>query len=170
MICVFFGVCGSGKTKVGSQVALTMNCPFLDADDFHPPANRAKMAAGTPLEDADRYHWIESIRAAVEEGVKTASPLVLACSALREDYRQRLSANRENQWLWLLLHGPEMLIRQRLEARRGHFMPASLLDSQLATLEIPKYAWHLSIEKPVNDLVQEAITRIRAAEHTPFLR
>ena len=130
------GVAGVGKTAVGSLVAAELGLPFHDADDLHPEANRRKMAAGVPLSEADREPWLESVaehmRAWEREG-----GAVVACSALRARHRQRLAAAWPGHVRFVFLDAPADLIRTRLAARARHYMPPSLLDSQLATLERP---------------------------------
>jgi len=135
-VVVVMGVCGSGKTEVGRKLAARLGCDFLDGDDFHPPANVEKMRAGTPLTDADRWPWLD--RLAVEIGTRLTDGRggVVACSALARRYRDRLRVGRPGVML-VHLDGDRDLLAQRLAARQGHFMPAALLDSQLATLERP---------------------------------
>lgn len=128
---VVMGVSGAGKTVTGLALAARLGARFVEGDDLHPPANRAKMAGGTPLADADRWPWLDRVGAALAEG---EAPVVGACSALRRAYRDRLRA-RVPGLVFLLLQGPRALVAARLEARVGHFMPPGLLDSQLATLE-----------------------------------
>ena len=131
MIVVVMGVSGAGKTTIGQALAAALGWPFVEADDLHPPANVAKMARGEPLDDADRAPWLEAVAArmrALDDGV-------VACSALRERYRDVLRVRPDVRFV--LLDVPPALLQQRLAARRGHFMPPSLLPSQLATLERP---------------------------------
>ncbi|WP_426957935.1 gluconokinase [Muricoccus radiodurans] len=126
------GVSGAGKSTVGAMLAARLGRPFADADDFHPPANIAKMSAGTPLTDADRIPWLEGIGAYLA-GHPGA---VVGCSALKRAYRDRLRAACPDL-AFLHLTGDPALIAARQASRPGHFMPASLLASQLATLEAP---------------------------------
>lgn len=136
------GVSGCGKTTVGKRWAEEIGAVFLDADDFHPAANIAKMAAGSPLSDEDRAPWLAAMAAKID--TLADAPLVLACSALRAMYRQQLLRSY-TEWHVVLLHGDHRLLQERLENRRGHFMPASLLDSQLAALESPSDALCIDI-------------------------
>jgi gluconokinase len=139
---LIMGVSGCGKTTVGKRWAEEIGAVFLDADDFHPAANLTKMAAGHPLTDQDRKPWLAAIAATID--TLTDTPVVLACSALRAIYREQL-LREYPAWHVVLLHGDRRLLQQRLERRRGHFMPASLLDSQLAVLEIPADALRIDI-------------------------
>jgi gluconokinase len=139
MIVVLMGVSGSGKTTVGGLLAQRLGCDFIDADDFHPPANVAKMAAGVPLGDADRRPWLERLNLELRRREARAERAVLACSALRQSYRDRLMAGLARCELVYLRAGAELLA-ERLAGRQHRYMPASLLASQLATLEPPRGA------------------------------
>lgn len=134
---VVMGVSGAGKSSVGAALAERLVRPFLDADDFHPPANVSKMARGEPLTDDDRWPWLDLVASAMTDSTTRRGGVVLACSALRRAYRDRLRAGAGEQLLFLHLHGGADLIGSRLKARRGHFMPPGLLVSQFATLEPP---------------------------------
>ena len=136
IVIVVMGVSGAGKTVLGGALATELGWDFADADDFHPPANLAKMGAGSPLDDADRAPWLAALRARVERALAEERPLVLACSALRQAYRDALWADRPRMRL-VHLDGPREVLAARLVARTGHFMPVALLDSQFATLETP---------------------------------
>jgi gluconokinase len=151
------GVAGSGKSTVGRKLAEALRGTFLDADDFHPPANVAKMRAGQPLDDADRAPWLDAL--AEQLGERRGEPVVLACSALKESYRRRLQAAAPNLIL-VFLDGDPATIRRRLEERGGHFMPPSLLDSQLQTLETPSDALRLDISEPVDVLVARILAHV----------
>ena len=128
---VVMGVSGSGKSTVGAALAQRLRVPFADADDFHPAANIAKMTAGKALDDHDRHPWLESIGTWLAEHPQGG---VMSCSALKRRYRDQLR-HHEHRTVFLLLHGTPEVIRQRQASRPGHFMPASLLNSQFATLE-----------------------------------
>ncbi|BCU79315.1 gluconokinase [Luteolibacter sp. LG18] len=145
---LLMGVSGSGKTTVGLQLAGALGIPFLDADDFHPPANVAKMRSGVPLTDEDRAPWLAILAGKLRE----TPGCVLACSALKDAYRQVLVEAVPDLKVFFLDGSPD-LIRQRLEGRAGHFMPASLLESQFSTLEAPKNAIRLDIAEPVDTIV-----------------
>lgn len=136
LVVVLMGVTGVGKTTVGRLIAEDLGWAFLDADDFHSPANVAKMHSGTPLTDADREPWLAGLRAEIEARLARGESAVLACSALKQAYRDRLHASEAV--LFVHLQGEASLIRERLLARTGHYMDPGLLDSQFAALEEPK--------------------------------
>lgn len=129
---VLMGVSAVGKTTVGRAAAALTGIPFLDADDLHPRANVEKMARGIPLDDADRAPWLD----AVGGKLRTAAPCIMACSSLTRAYRARLRELAPGT-LFALLDVPRDVLEIRLAARKGHYMPAALLDSQLASLETP---------------------------------
>lgn len=136
-VIVVMGVSGSGKSVVGRALADRLGFPFHDADAYHPPANVAKMSRGEALVDADRWPWLDALADVVARGLADGGPgAVVACSALARRYRERMGLGRPGVRL-VFLDGTRELIRARIEARRDHFMPASLLDSQLAALERP---------------------------------
>ena len=157
MIVVVMGVSGAGKSTIGKLLAERLGVPFLDADEYHPPENVAKMAAGTPLNDADRWPWLELLNGKLIEQ-KNA---VLACSALKEVYRQRLSQGIAD-CRFVYLRGSLELIRSRLAERKHRYMPASLLESQFATIEPPSDAIAIDISAGIADCV-EAISLALAA-------
>lgn len=133
---VVMGVSGCGKTAIGRQLAAVLGWTFRDGDDFHPPANVIKMTGGMPLTDADREPWLVTLAALLNTAVAAGPPLVLGCSALRRAYRNQLGLPHPRIQL-VHLDGPNDMIRKRIEQRAGHYMPATLLDSQLAILERP---------------------------------
>jgi gluconokinase len=160
------GVSGSGKTTVGGRLAERLGVPFRDADEFHPRANVAKMSAGTPLTDEDRWPWLDAIGEAIRT-TDVARPIVVSSSALKRAYRDRIAENAGRPVDFVYLFGPRDLLRRRMATRTGHFMPVSLLDSQLATLEPPtadERAIPVSIALPVDaivDRVMDALARGR---------
>src|SRR5688572_29150053 len=131
-LVVVMGVSGSGKTTVGVTLAQRLGLPFADADDFHSPQNTAKMAAGIPLTDEDRTPWLRSVAGWLAEHADSGG--VVSCSALRRAYRDVLRGDRPGT-VFIHLHGEREVLAARLTARPGHFMPATLLDSQIDTLE-----------------------------------
>jgi len=152
-LTVVMGVTGCGKSTVGTALADRLGKPFLDADDFHPAANIEKMSRGIALDDEDRWPWLDNIGRALGE---QAGMVVVACSALRRAYRERLIAAAGEPILFVFLNGPYELIAARLATRAGHYMPAGLLDSQFATLEIPaddETALAIDISPSVSDVV-----------------
>jgi carbohydrate kinase (thermoresistant glucokinase family) len=159
MRLVVMGVSGCGKSSLGAALATALALPFTDADDLHPAANRAKMAAGQPLTDADRWPWLQAVGAVLAGGAG-----VVACSALRRSYRDRLR-DTAGPVQFLHLVAPREVIVERLAARRGHFMPLALLDSQLATLEplAPGEGWTLNVNGPQEANLATALQLLRAA-------
>ena len=155
------GVSGVGKTAIGQLLARRLDCEFLDADDLHPPANIAKMSAGTPLEDADRWPWLERLNALLRQRAARGASVVLACSALKNSYRERLCREVAPCRL-VYLHADARVLRARLAARTHRYMPASLLDSQLATLEPPTSAIAVDAAAPPEhcaEAIAAALTR-----------
>jgi gluconokinase len=157
VIVVVMGVSGSGKSVVGQALATDLGWPFFDADDFHPEANVAKMAAGTPLTDADRWPWLDRLAVEMKAIEERGADAVLACSALRQAYRDRIS--RAGDVRYVHLSGDHDTIAERLAGRKHHYMPPTLLASQLATLEPPTDA----IVIDVRDAVPVQVAKIRAA-------
>jgi gluconokinase len=155
MIVVVMGVTGSGKTTIGKLLAQRLSCEFLDGDDFHPPDNVAKMAAGTPLTDADRQPWLELLNGKL----RRLENAVLACSALKESYRQILSRGLTD-CRFVHLRGGIDLIRARLQERRHRYMPASLLESQFAALEPPDGAIEVDVSKDAPQCLEAIAARL----------
>lgn len=137
-LIVVLGVCGCGKSTLGASLAKHLKKPFLDGDDFHPAENKEKMLQGTPLNDADRWPWLDALARSLAAQGREAGLAVAACSALRRVYRERLVAVAAEPILFVMLNGSSELIAQRLASRTGHFMPATMLQSQLAILEPPQ--------------------------------
>jgi gluconokinase len=146
------GVAGSGKTTVGGLLAGELGWHFDDADAFHPPANVAKMTAGTPLTDVDRQPWLEAIRRHIDNCLDRGEGAVVTCSALKETYRKVL-VGEDARIKLVYLQGSRELLWTRIEARKNHFMKPAMLDSQLATLEEPAHALTLNIAPEPPELV-----------------
>lgn len=155
MIIVLMGVSGSGKTTVGKALTSQLGWTFVDADDFHPPANIAKMHRGAPLTDADRWPWLEAIRQRLLLAADRGENVVLACSALKHAYQEYLKHEDPARIYYVYLSGSEELIRQRLARRKGHFMNPNLLHSQLETLESPESAIAVDISPPPDEIAAE---------------
>ena len=154
---VVMGVSGSGKTTVAHGIAAATGLLFAEADDFHSRANVDKMSAGTPLDDADRWPWLDELNRLLR-GERDA---VLACSALKDSYRKRLLAG-VGEWRLFFLSGDKALIGSRLAARKHRYMPASLLDSQFAALEPPAQAIRIDVAAPIErsvDAIVQALER-----------
>ena len=159
---VVMGVSGCGKSSVAEKLAKATGGVFLDADDFHPPANKTKMASGIPLTDEDRWGWLDTLNEELRKRSDDTAPTFLACSALRKIYRERLPAGLPGL-RYLYLKGSKELIRSRMESRSGHFMPPTLLDSQFAALEEPTEAEAaiIPIDPPVEEIVAGILALIR---------
>jgi len=161
------GVSGSGKTTLGKLLAERGGGVFADADDLHPPENIAKMCRGEALDDADRAPWLESLAARLRAHPAEGPPLFLACSALKDAYRQTLRAAAPGRVAFFFLNAAPELIHARLEARQargGHFMPSALLASQLATLEAPAEAVTLDASLPSAQLATAILRELGIAE------
>ncbi len=156
---IVMGVSGSGKTTVGTALAQKLNWVFADADDYHPTTNREKMSRGEALTDADREPWLLRLHALIEQHLLEHQPLVLACSALKASYREILTANLEGVKV-VFLTGSRELIAQRMKSR-AHFMPPSLLESQLNTLEPPQDAIVLDIDQPIEVMVHDVMAQLQ---------
>ena len=157
MIAVVMGVSGVGKTTIGRALAQRLGWRFQEGDALHPPENIAKMRAGIPLDDTDRAPWLRAIAARIDEWRERGEAGVITCSALKRRYRDVIIGSRPGVRL-VYLTAPPALIAQRLAARPGHFMPASLLASQLATLEPPEpdeNALTVSMDAPVETIVEQ---------------
>jgi len=158
---VIMGVSGSGKTTIGTALARALDVPFVEGDQLHPRANVERMARGIPLTDEDRQPWLIAIAQRLQEADRTGSGLVIACSALKRSYRDLLRSRGSAKIRFVYLRGDQSLVADRLKGRHGHFMPASLLESQFAALEEPDPKEHVLVcdigESPaaiVDSLVQ----------------
>lgn len=153
MVIVLMGVSGVGKSAIGRALAQDLGWAFHDADDFHSQANVEKMRAGMALDDADRLPWLAALRQCVETCLQEGRNAVLAASLLKAAYREAVGID-EDQVRLVFLHADPTLIRRRLEERQGHFMTAVMLDSQLATLEIPDNGLTVDASQPPAQIVK----------------
>lgn len=164
VIVVIMGVSGSGKTTIGEQLAARLGCGFSDADEYHGAANKAKMAAGTPLTDEDRQPWLQAMHEAIAERARQGKDHVFACSALKRRYRDVLSGEVADVRL-VFLQGPRDVLEERIANRRGHFFASALLDDQLANLEPPEKseALIMDIRQAPDALVEQIVKALAAA-------
>lgn len=159
MVIVLMGPMGCGKTTVGRLLSERMGWRFEDADDFHPPANVAKMKSGVPLDDDDRLPWLHSLKDMIDQAVKNEENMILACSALKNKYRVALGVNQESV-VSAYLKGSQELLRERIAARTHQYMNKDLLTSQLRTLEEPEDGLIVSIASTPDAAVEEIVQGI----------
>jgi gluconokinase len=165
VIVIVFGVSGAGKTTVGKLLAEQLGWRFYEADDFHSPANIDKMRRDAPLTDEDRWPWLENLRELIKLSLESGKNAVLACSALKRAYRERLRVSAEVKFVFL--RGDYALIARQLHKRHGHFMNSALLRSQFADLEEPKPdedVLTIELGKTPEEIVQEIKTKLNLAE------
>jgi gluconokinase len=158
---VVMGVSGSGKSLIGAAFARALGIDFVEGDDYHSAENVQRMSREVPLTDDDRVRWLRSLAVRIRETKDAGTGLVMTCSALKRSYRDVLRA-QASELRFVFLRGPRALLAERLASRRGHFMPPSLLDSQLATLEEPspdEHAWVCDIRESPQDLVAALVAR-----------
>jgi gluconokinase len=167
MIVVLMGVTGSGKSTIGELLAQRTNAVFADADDYHPPANKQKMAAGHPLNDDDRQPWLETLNELMRGWFKEGKSGILACSALKQKYRDTLASGLPEEavhFVWL--DGSPALLAERLAARHHEFMNPNLLKSQLDTLEPPADALRIVNDRAPEEVVDTILKQISAGTKT----
>jgi gluconokinase len=153
MVVLLMGVTGSGKTTIGQALAESLHWQFIDADDFHPSSNVAKMRAGIPLNDADRAPWLAALRTHIVGWLNSEANVVLACSALKQAYRDEVVVSPDVRVVYL--RGSGELITARLKERHGHYMDPNLLSSQFATLEEPRDALVVDVDASVDEMVKQ---------------
>jgi gluconokinase len=164
MILILFGVSGTGKTTIGGLLSERLGWRFVEGDDYHSPANRQKMQAGIPLTDEDRQPWLNVLHQIIKELIGQRENVVVACSALKQKYRDRLVAGFEaDQFRFALLDLPRDLLRERIEKRHHPYMNPNLLDSQLATLEVPADVWRISVSGTAEEAVEQVCERLKNA-------
>ena len=159
MFYIIMGVSGTGKSTIGKLLSDRTGWTFYDADDFHPPANIDKMHRGIPLTDGDRLPWLEELQRLITNTLNNKQHGILACSALKSSYRQIL-CNNHPQVVFIYLRGSYDCIKSRIEQRTGHFMSASLLRSQFATLEEPEEALVFDVSLPPQSIVTKILSQI----------
>ena len=159
MIYIVMGVSGCGKSTVGSLLAQQLSLPFYDADDYHPTSNIEKMSQGIALTDDDREPWLTLLANHITQW-ELAGGAVLACSALKQSYRDILSSTTEGVVKFVYLKGDKEVLASRLRSRESHFMPDTLLDSQLATLETPKDAITVRLENTLDEIISDILKEI----------
>lgn len=159
-LIIVMGVSGAGKSTIGEALAHRLEVPFIDADDLHPRSNVEKMRSGVALVDADRWPWLEIVADAMRKAADTNGSVVCACSALRRIYRDRLRQRADEDVAFVLLDGDHAVIAARQANRPGHYMPASLLQSQFATLERfedDEHGIEIDVSLPVDAIIDEAV-------------
>ena len=162
MVIILIGVSGCGKTTIGIELSETIDCLFLDGDDFHPQANIEKMSVGIPLTEEDRAPWLDTLRGNIEERLNSGDDLVLACSALSRQSRNILRGDSDDV-RFVYLQGSKELIAQRLKDRKGHFASPDLLDSQFDALQEPDAAIVVCITRSPQEIVARVCGELRLA-------
>jgi gluconokinase len=160
-LVVVMGVAGSGKSTIGRLLATALDVPFCDADDLHPAANTERMRQGLPLDDEHRWPWLRAVHERLAAAARAGQGLVVACSALKTSYRQRLVGSLGSV-PFVLLHAPREVLATRLQQRRGHFFPATLLDSQWSTLEplTEKEGFSVDAAQPVHEVLAQILNAL----------
>jgi gluconokinase len=151
-VIIVMGVSGSGKTTIGSMLAHDLGWQFYDADDFHPPANREKMSQGIPLNDEDRADWLKSLQTLIHKNIEEGASCVLACSALKQRYREMLAVNEKARFVYL--RGSYEQVKTRMKRRKDHYMPVQLLQSQFEALEEPQEAVIVDISNSPEEIIK----------------
>lgn len=160
MFYIVMGVSGSGKSTVGKLLSESLNCQFYDADDFHTSNNITKMSLGKPLTDSDRLPWLLKLQDIVSHTIEQQKTAVMACSALKEEYRQIISGKYSQKITWIYLRGDYKTIYERIQLRQNHFLKESLLRSQFNTLEEPKNALILDVLLEPKIIIKQIVDRL----------
>lgn len=159
-VYIIFGVSGTGKTTIGNLLSKKLNIPFYDADDFHPETNVAKMRSGQPLTDEDRMPWLQELARNIKTWAERENS-ILACSALKEEYRKTLALGNSKEIRWIYLHQEMSIIEQRLQRRSNHFFKKEMLQSQFNDLEEPQYGLKVDVRKSPKEIVKFIIKSIK---------
>lgn len=162
---IVMGVSGCGKSTLAARLAEVLSCPFIEGDALHPKANIDRMSAGLPLRDEDRWPWLDEIARVMNTKLESGGSVVASCSSLRLVYRDRFRTNLDVPPLFFWLDGSRELLASRMSSRPGHFMPTTLLDSQLATLERPEGeadVIRIDLELPLEEMVAQAQAELAA--------
>ena len=162
---IVMGVSGSGKSSVGEAMAQALAVEFTEGDALHPASNVEKMSKGIPLTDEDRMPWLDIIGKTMKAALDCGEGIVLSCSALKKSYRDRLRAAVDGNLFFVYLHGSKELLTERMGARKGHFMPLSLLENQLATLEVPSGepgVVTVDIDGTIDEIAKTALRDLKA--------
>jgi gluconokinase len=162
MIILLMGVAGSGKTTIGRKLTLAMGIPFYDGDDYHSQANKEKMARGIPLTDGDRFSWLQTLHNEMKKWEGQSPRTLLACSALKQEYRDLLSDRITVRWVYL--KGNVEIIRQRLRDRQGHFAGPDLLESQFQVLEEPADAILVDVGREPDIIVKQLVEALKGTK------
>ena len=168
-VIIVMGVTGCGKSSLGREIARCLNAPFLEGDEFHPEANIAKMSAGIPLTDDDRIGWLDTLAGEIGQKSQEGASVVTSCSALKKKYRTQLNDVSGHNILYVFMDGPKEVIASRLGQRKGHYMPPSLLDSQLEALEPPggdERVIRVDLRKTIAEMLAEVMDRLQLSVQT----
>lgn len=165
-VIIVMGVTGCGKSSLGREIARSLDAPFLEGDEFHPKANIAKMSAGIPLTDEDRAGWLDLLAQEIGQRAQTGSSVVMSCSALKKKYRTQLNDASGQDILYVFMDGPKEVIASRLARRKGHYMPPSLLDSQLEALDPPgddEHVIRVDLRKTIAEMLSNVMDDLKVS-------